>query len=148
MANGRLLFQALYLQYNILICTSRKLLLVLKMYIFAVREPEFIIHPTDAYAAAPFSVMFTCTAKGFGHLSIEWHRGGSLVLSNQSEQIVYFTEHTNSYIKSTIIIYNVTDDDAGEYYCTASNELKESNSTAANLYFSGKPLYQHVIIII
>ena len=104
------------------------------------REPEFIIHPTDAYAAAPFSIMFTCMAKGFGHLSIEWHRKGPLALSNRSEQTVYFTEHTKSYIKSTIIIYNVTDEDAGEYYCAASNELKASNSTAANLYFSGNPL--------
>ena len=111
------------------------------MYImFAVREPEFIIHPTDAYAAAPFGVMFTCTAKGFGRLSIEWNREGSLVLPSQSEETVYFLEVTNSYIKSILIIYNVTDEDADKYYCAASNGLKASNSSVANLFFSGKLL--------
>lgn len=124
--------------YNTLICVSQTIAGFTCT--FTVLEPEFIIHPTDVYAAAPYSATFTCKAKGFGNLSIKWKREGSLALPNQSEQTVHFPEVTKSYITSTITIYHVTDQDAGKYYCTASNELEESNSTAANLYYPGKPL--------
>ena len=103
-----------------------------------VLQPHFIIHPVDAYAATPFTATFTCSAQGHGVLSIEWKREGSLELSSQSNQTILFPEITESYINSTLVLYNVTDIDAGKYYCTASNEMKASNSTTANLIFSGK----------
>ena len=50
-------------------------ILVFQLYIsIKALAPTIITDPIDTYAAAPFSGVFTCSAKGCGKVNIIWHR--------------------------------------------------------------------------
>ena len=100
-----------------------------------VHGPKIITHPTDTSAGAPFSALFTCSASGFGELSIEWKRVNSSDVPVKSYHTQLYTEQ---FTTSTFIIPNVTDDDSGEYYCIGWIGLEASRSKTAMLYYSGK----------
>lgn len=94
--------------------------------------PTIITHPVDTTAGAPFSGVFTCSASGYGKLSIEWRRTNGLNVPVKS----YHTEETSQHITtSTFIIPNVNYDDTGGYYCIGLIGMQASLSKTALLYF-------------
>ena len=98
--------------------------------------PEIITHPTNESAAAPFSGVFKCSARGYGNLSIEWKRSDNLgVPVNSSHMEVFSAQQITT---STFIIPNVTKDDTGGYYCIAWIGMQASRSEKALLHYSGK----------
>lgn len=92
-----------------------------------------IIQPSNSSAAAPFSAVFTCSAKAYGVLSFDWKR------LNADLPQKYFTETKVSQNGDTsyLFIPNVTSDDVGEYYCDVWANNKASRSHFAKLQFSG-----------
>ena len=102
--------------------------------LFTVPGPHIITHPTDTSAAAPFSGVFTCSASGYGTLSIYWMKENSdlptksFVMLSSSPEV----------INSTLVIPNVTESDVDQYYCIVwADDIKASKSHAAQLSFSG-----------
>jgi len=74
---------------------------------------HIITHPTDISAAAPFSGVFTCSAKGYGNLTITWHRSnGDLPSKAYSNETI-----TTDITISILTIPNVSSKDVGKYYC-------------------------------
>lgn len=98
--------------------------------------PKIVAHPTDTSAGAPFSAVFTCSAIGYGNLSIEWKRSDSLGIPIKS----FYRQVSSStkIITSTLIIPNVTDVDSGSYYCVGWIDMQASKSKSALLYYSGE----------
>lgn len=105
---------------------------------FAIKAcgPKIVAHPTDTSAGAPFGAVFTCSAIGYGNLSIEWKRNDSLDVPIKS-----FRRQVSSSIKtitSTLIIPNVTANDSGRYHCVGWIGMQASKSKTALLYYSGE----------
>jgi len=99
-----------------------------------VLPPHIITHPTDTSAAAPFSGVFTCSAGGYGYLSIKWERQ-----DNKLPDKINVTQISSSEVTtSVLIIPNVTNDDAGSYYCLVQAGEKNSKSKPAKLLFAGE----------
>ena len=75
--------------------------------------PHVTIHPTDVYAAAPFSGEFTCSATGCGYVKIIWYRQTYPIPDKAySTSVGSLNQATD-----TLIIPNVTNEDTGGYYC-------------------------------
>ena len=98
--------------------------------------PKIVTHPADTSAGAPFSAVFTCSAIGYGNLSIKWKRNDSLGVPIKS----FHTQVSSSanIITSTLIIPNVTDDDSDSYYCVGWIDMQASKSKSALLHYSGE----------
>ena len=99
-----------------------------------------VIQPTNSSAAAPFSAVFTCSAKAYGVLSFEWKRLNS-DLPEKSFNVMKLSQNSTT---SYLFIPNVTSDDVGEYYCDVWANEKASRSHIARLLFSGVYMYKHV----
>ena len=96
--------------------------------------PALITHPTNTSATAPFSGVFTCSAKGHGKLNVIWHRHNkSLPQSAHSTPTASVNE-----ITSTLTIPNVTDKDVGTYYCVVWTSNKATRSRIASLSLARK----------
>ena len=102
-------------------------------YMHLASSSTFVTHPTDTSAAAPFSAVFTCSAYGYGHQHIRWHKEHGKLPHRHT------IEHTSSstIVISTLIIANVTEQDVGKYYCQVWANNIGSQSERANLYYSG-----------
>ena len=74
---------------------------------------RIVTHPTDTYAAAPFSGVFTCSVIGYGYHNITWHKQHDKLPHNYKTNEV----GSNGVVTSTLIIPNVTEEDIGNYYC-------------------------------
>ena len=93
----------------------------------------FVTHPTDTSAAAPFSGVFSCSAYGYGRQHITWHKAsGKLPHKHTIRQIPNYT-----IVTSILTIPNVTEEDAGKYYCQVWANHLGSQSKKANLFYSG-----------
>ena len=93
----------------------------------------FVTHPVDTSAAAPFSGVFSCSAYGYGRQHITWHKvSGKLPHKHTIRQIPNYT-----IVTSTLTIPNVTEEDAGKYYCQVWANHLGSRSKKANLFYSG-----------
>ena len=101
--------------------------------LLSVPAPQIIIHPNDTSAAAPFSAVFTCSAKGYGYLNITWFKNNKVY--NSLKSIIHQTSSMNI-TTSTLVIYNVTEDDVGVYHCLVWASSKASQSRTADLLFS------------
>ena len=77
--------------------------------------------------------MFSCSAGGYGTLSIYWMRDNSDL---PSKSIVMFNS-SPEVTDSTLVIPNVTESDVGQYYCVVWADTKASKSQIAQLSFSG-----------
>ena len=98
----------------------------------AVPAPRIITHPTDTSAAAPFSVVFNCSAQGYETITIEWKRkNSSLPIKANIKQTSYDIS------TSSLTITNITEYDAGTYYCIAWAGRKGSLSREATLFYAG-----------
>ena len=103
---------------------------------FTALAPTIITHPTDTYAAAPFSGVFTCSAKGCGKLNVIWHRQNNSL----SEKVHSTLVRSPNQVTNTLIIPNVTNEDIGNYYCVAWAKVTATRSKVANLFLAGKVL--------
>ena len=99
---------------------------------YLVPAPRIITHPADASVAAPFSAVFTCSAQGYEPIIIEWKRRDSSIPSKANIKQI-----NSDIIVSTLTIANVTEVDAGTYYCIAWAGRKGSLSKEATLYYAG-----------
>ena len=98
--------------------------------------PDIITHPTDTSAAAPFSAVFTCSAKGCGELNVIWHRQ-----TKPLPQRAYSTMKASvngTTITSTLTILNVVSEDVGTYYCVVWASKIAVYSRVASLLLAGK----------
>ena len=104
-----------------------------------VSAPHIITHPTDTFAVAPFSGVFTCSASGYGKFSFVWFiEDLALLITRPLPSKVYISQKSSLKVTtSTIVIPNVTIDDVGSYYCIVWGENKASRSNAGNLLLSG-----------
>ena len=103
------------------------------MILNVVPAPSFITQPIDTSAAAPFSAVFTCSARGYGNVSIEWKRvNEDLPIKSNDTQI-----NVAQFINSTLVIPSVTSRDVGRYYCVASSGKITTQSNIAILFFAG-----------
>ena len=99
-----------------------------------VPAPDIITDPTDTSAAAPFSAVFTCSARGCGELNITWHRHNKPL-----PQRVYSTiKNSVNGTTSTLTILNVVNDDVGTYYCVVWASNKATQSRVASLFLAGR----------
>ena len=104
------------------------------MLLFAVLAPDIVIHPANTSAAAPFSAVLTCSAKGCGKLNVFWHR-----YTKPLPQKAYSTIATSiNGTTSTLTIPNVATEDVGTYYCIVWARNKATLSRGANLFLAGK----------
>ena len=86
---------------------------------------------------------------GYGHQNITWHKiSGKLPNKHKIERT-----SSPTIVKSTLIIPNVTQQDAGKYYCQVWANNLGAQSERANLYYPGivhtyisLPMYIHVCI--
>ena len=105
---------------------------------YIVFSPDIIIHPTDTSAAAPFSGVFTCSAKGCSSLNVIWHRQ-----NNSLPKAAYHTQVTSANkTTSTLTIPNISGKDVGKYYCVVWAGIKATQSYVANLFLAGE-VYSH-----
>ena len=99
-----------------------------------VPAPDIITDPTDTSAAAPFSAVFTCSARGCGKLNIIWHRRNKPL-----PQRAYSTTSASvNGTTSTLTIPNVVSDDVGTYYCVVRAGNKATESKIVRLLLAGK----------
>jgi len=96
--------------------------------------PHIITHPTDTSAAAPFSAVFTCSARGFGNMNIIWYRNNLPLPIKAYSELVH---QPNSITTSRLTIPNVDKQDVGEYYCVVWASKKASRSRVADLLIAG-----------
>ena len=95
-----------------------------------------ISHPFHTSAVAPFSAIFTCSARGYGQLKIVWHRSNFPISGKAYSVSKNFPDNTTS----TLIIPSVGSKDTGEYYCVVWSNMKASQSKKAKLILAGKTL--------
>ena len=98
-------------------------------YSYIVPAPLIVTHPIDTSAAAPFSAVFTCSAKAYGEVSFEWKGKDDL----PSPMQISSPELTTS----TLTIPNVTSSDVGIYHCVVWANQKGSISNKAKLSLAG-----------
>ena len=102
-------------------------------YFDLVADPKIVIQPKVAYAAAPFGGIFTCSAMGYGNLSISWSRIGDMLPDKSNIAI-----DSSEILHSTLEIPNATTEDAGIYLCIVQYENgKTPESATATLHISG-----------
>ena len=111
--------------------------------LFYIGPPSKILtHPTDTYAAAPFSGVFTCSVRGYGYQTITWYKEyGTLPHKHKVNRIT-----SNGVVNSTLIIPNVTEQDIGKYYCRVWANNIGVVSKRADLYLSGTYCNIHMYV--
>jgi len=80
-------------------------------------------------------VRFTCSAVGYGIVTLMWKRMGALRVPITAVQEVNSTLH--DVVISTLHIKRVNGYYAGEYYCIAENSAGQVNSNNASLFVQG-----------
>ena len=98
-------------------------------------SPFIITQPTDTSAAAPFSAVFTCSARAVGPINVVWYRENvlnKLLPEKCTTSQVFLPQITTS----TLIIPNVTEEDNGKYYCVVWANGLGTKSRRATLYAS------------
>ena len=96
--------------------------------------PDIILHPTDTSAAAPFSAVFTCSAKGCGELNVIWHRQTKPLPQRAYSTMTASVNGTTS----TLTIPNVVSEDVGTYYCVVWASKIAVQSRVASLFLAGR----------
>jgi len=77
--------------------------------------------------------VFTCSAKGYGDLTITWHRNNGDLPSKAYSNKTITTDITTS----TLTIPHVRNKDVGKYYCWVWANMMASQSKTATLSLAG-----------
>lgn len=90
-------------------------------------EPaEIVIRPPNqTEVVSGRTVVFTCVSRGMPTPSFNWSRDGN-ILSDDSRISIYeevLVENGLTFIQSMLEVCSVSEEDAGEYSCTAGNEV-------------------------
>ena len=110
-------------------------------YFDLVADPKIVIQPKVIYAAAPFGGIFTCSAKGYGNLSISWSR----IYDMLPDKSNISTIDSSEILYSTLEIPNATAEDEGIYLCIMSYENETAaESATATLHISGTYIVFHL----
>ena len=92
--------------------------------------------------------MFVCVAHGYPVPSLTWNKGETL-LSNNSQSTIYEkqveTRSGVTFVQSILVICSLTQEDAAQYNCSASNNM---SSTSASLNLTVNRTYLHALEMI
>ena len=103
------------------------------MHTYVAVSSSIVTHPIDTTAATPYSAVFTCSIYGYGYQNVSWHRESNRLPYNH--QIKELSSHR--IITTILTIPNVTEQDAGKYYCQVWANHIRVQSDRANLYYAG-----------
>ena len=109
-------------------------------YFNVVVGPSIVTQPNDTYAAAPFSGVFKCSAKGYGYISISWYKANTWYdIKSLPDKDKVSTVHSSEATVSTLEIPNLIKEDAGGYICVVHSKYNGNSrwSRIATLYISG-----------
>ncbi|XP_047985118.1 obscurin isoform X4 [Leguminivora glycinivorella] len=87
-------------------------------------KPKLVIEHKEAIVSIGASAMIELTCKGFPKPEIVFKKEGKVVEADARHKFLYEDDETMS-----MVIKNVTSEDAGVYHVTASNELGEDTTT-------------------
>ncbi|XP_063549021.1 obscurin isoform X4 [Cydia strobilella] len=87
-------------------------------------KPKLVIEHREAVVSIGASAMIELTCKGFPKPEIVFKKEGKVVEADARHKFLYEDDETMS-----LVIKNVTSEDAGTYHVTASNELGEDTTT-------------------
>ncbi|XP_063617006.1 obscurin isoform X2 [Cydia splendana] len=96
-------------------------------------KPKLVIEHKEAIVSIGASAMIELTCKGYPKPEIVFKKEGIVVEADARHKFLYEDDETMS-----IVIKNVTSEDAGTYHVTASNELGEDTATL-HLVVKGAP---------
>ena len=97
----------------------------------AVPPPQILIQPENTTAADPFGAHFTCSANGYGEITIDWYN--EIVQENLPSKVIISEEHTTERVTSILFIPHVTLEDEGGYFCSAKIGRVSTKSKIAYL---------------
>ena len=104
-------------------------------YIYIVSTTRVVTHPTDTYAAAPFSAQFTCSVQAYGYLNITWYRNHYNRVPRKAYSTLIPSVNKTT---SILTIPKVTSEDVGTYYCVGWANKLGAQSHNAMLILVGK----------
>lgn len=95
-------------------------------------EPALVIvHPDDVVIPAGDSVLLTCIGYGMPVPSISWQKNGENLTDSSLKFTVtetnVFVEDT-VFVKSVLLLCNVSDLDSGNYTCIADNTIQRPST--------------------
>jgi len=122
--------QATSFSYSLLY--RHDILKFIALFYYTVLSPFIITHPTDTSAAAPFSGVFTCSARSVGYINVVWHRENSPLPEKCTASQVSLPQITTS----TLVVPNVTAGDNGKYFCVVWANGVGTRSKSVTLYIS------------
>ncbi|XP_065908608.1 uncharacterized protein [Dysidea avara] len=93
--------------------------------------PHLIEHPKNQTVDIYTSTNFECKAKLYGSTQINWKKEGS---SRLPASATVATNISNDVITSILKIDEIISYYSGDYYCAATNEIGEANSSQAQLH--------------
>ena len=95
--------------------------------------PEVSISPLTVITNAYSNVTFNCIGRGFGKITVNWRRKEYLLTAKARIDTSYYDHQ----ISSKMTISNVVELHSGEYCCSMSNDIGNSEDSCATLDVKG-----------
>ena len=96
-----------------------------------VPPPQIITQPKNTTAADPFGAHFTCSANGYGKITIDWYNEN--VQEDLPPKVIISEEHSLESVTSVLFIPHVTLEDEGGYFCSVKIGKVSTKSSIAYL---------------
>ncbi|XP_042235884.1 roundabout homolog 2-like [Homarus americanus] len=104
----------------------------------SLRSPRITEHPTDMTVPRSEPATLNCNAEGKPPPTIRWFKDGQLVRTSPGDpksQRVLLPTGSLFFLR---VVHGKKEDDAGVYWCQASNEVGTVTSNNATLEIAGK----------
>lgn len=105
-------------------------------------KPVLVIEHREANTTIGGTAILDLQCKGFPKPGVEWKHNGEIIEVGEKHKILYADEESMS-----LVIKNITTEDAGQYTIHAKNELGEDESSI-NLVVKGMYIYLIFVFII
>ena len=133
------------------ICIRATLILFIIINIPTDTDTSIVIISESATITAGSTGIIVCVARGYPVPSLTWSRGGTL-LSNNSQSTIYEdqvveTQSGETFVQSILMICSLTQEDAAQYNCSASNNIS-STSASLNLTVNRTYINTHKVITV